>query len=70
MAKRRSARADKTKKAAAHGFEKWHKVEEAKMSRGTIPCKLEDSPMYEAMKRTPHMVLCFLLNVLQRLVAE
>ena len=70
MAKRRSARADKTKKAAAHGFEKWYKVEEAKMNRGTIPCKLEDSPLYEAMKRTPHMLLCFLLNVLQRLVAE
>ena len=70
MAKRRSARADKTKKAAAHGFEKWYKVEEAKMNRGTIPCKLEDSPLYEDMKRTPHMLLYFLLNVLQRLVAE
>ena len=70
MAKRRSARADKTKKAAAHGFEKWYKEEEGKMIWGTIPCKLEDSPLYEAMQRTPHMVLCFLLNVLQRLLAE
>ena len=70
MAKRRSARADKTKKAAAHGFEKWYKVEEAKMNRGTIPCKFEDSRLYEAMKRTPHMLLCFLLKVLQRLVVE
>ena len=70
MAKRRSARADKTKKAAAHGFEKWYKEEEGKMNRGTIPCKLEDSPLYEDMKRTPHMLLYFLLNVLQRLVDQ
>ena len=70
MAKRRSARADKTKKAAAHGFEKWYKEEEGKMIWGTNPCTLEDSPLYEAMQCTPHMVLCFLLNAVQRLVAE
>ena len=70
MTKRRSARADKTRKAAAHGFEKWYKAEEDKMIWGTIPCTLEDSPLYEAMQCTPHMVLCFLLNAVQRLVAE
>ena len=57
MTKRRSARADKTKKAAAHGFEKWYKAEEGKMVWGTIPSTLEDSPLYEAMQCTPHMVL-------------
>ena len=40
------------------------------MNRGCIHCNLEDSLLYADMKRTPHMLLYFLLNVLQRLVDE
>ena len=66
----RAVRADKNKKAAAHRFKKWYKVEEANMNRGCIHCKFEDSQLYKDMNRTPHMLLYFLVNVLQRLVDE
>ena len=66
----RAVRAGKNKKAAAHRFKKWYKGEEANMNRGCIHCNLEDSPLYADMNRTPHMLLYFLLNVLQRLVEE
>ena len=57
MTKRRSAPAGTTQKAAAHGFEQWYKAEEGNMVSGTIPCTFEDSPLYEGMQCTPHMVL-------------
>ena len=60
--------ADKMKRAAEHRFKIWYKEGEANMNRGCIHCNLEDSPLYADMKRTPHMLLYFLLNVLQRLV--
>ena len=40
------------------------------MNKRCIQCRLQDSPLYADMKRTPHMLLYFLLNVLQRLVDE
>ena len=66
----RAVRADKTKRAGVHRFKTWYKEEEAKMNRGCIQCRFEDSPLYADMKRTPHMLLYFLVNVLQRLVDE
>ena len=38
------------------------------MNGGCFHCNLQDSPLYADMKCTPHMLLYFLLNVLQRLV--
>ena len=66
----RAVRADKTKRAGVHRFKTWYKGEEANMNRGCIHCRLEDSPLYADMNRTPHMLLYFLVNVLQRLVDE
>ena len=64
----RAVRADKSKRAGVHGFNAWYKEEEAKMNRGCIQCRLEHSPLFEDRNRTPHMLLYFLVNVLQRLV--
>ena len=66
----RPVRADKTKRAGVHRFKTWYKGKEANMNRGCIHCRLEDSPLYADMNRTPHMLLYFLVNVLQRLVDE
>ena len=40
------------------------------MNRGCIQCMLEHAPLFEDRNRTPHMLLYFLVNVLQRLVDE
>ena len=40
------------------------------MNRGCHHCNLEDSQLSEVRTRTPHMLLYFLVNVLQRLVDE
>ena len=66
----RAPRADKTKRAGLHRFNTWYEEEEGKMHKRCIQCRLQDSPLYADMKRTPHMLLYFLLNVLQRLVQE
>ena len=66
----RAVRADKTKRAGVHRFRTWYQGEEANMNRGYLHCKFEDSPLYADMNRTPHMLLYFLVNVLQRLVDE
>ena len=65
-----AVRADKMKRAAEHRFKIWYKERKASMNGGCFHCNLQDSPLYADMKRTPHMLLYFLLNVLQRLVAE
>ena len=67
----RAARADKTKRAGVHRFNAWYKEEEDKMNRGCIQCRLEQcKPLFEDRNRTPHMLLYFLVSVLQRLVDE
>ena len=40
------------------------------MNRGCHHCNLEDSPLSEVRTRTPHKLLYFLLNVLQRFVDQ
>ena len=63
-------RADKNKSAAEHRFQKWYDEEESNMNRGCHHCNLEAAPLSEVRIRTPHMLLYFLVNVLQRLVDE
>ena len=63
-----AVRPDKTKRAAAHRFNKSYDEEKASRNGGCIQCNVHDSVVCADMKRTPHMLLYFLLNVLQRLV--
>ena len=65
-----AVRPDKTKRAAAHRFKIWYKEGKASMNCGCFHCNVQDSPQYADMKRTPHKLLYFLLNVLQRLVDQ
>ena len=63
-------RADKNKRAAEHRFKKLYDGEESNMNRGGYHCNLKDSQLSEVRIRTPHMLLYFLVNVLQRLADE
>ena len=65
-----AVRPDKTKRAAAHRFKMWYKEGKASTNEACYHCHLQDSPLYADMKRTPHKLLYFLLNVLQRLVDQ
>ena len=63
-------RLGKNRRAAKHCFNKWYDEGKASINGGCIQCNVQDSPLYADMKRTPHRLLYFLLNVLQRLVDE
>ena len=63
-------RADKNKRAAEHQFTKWYGGEVWSMNRRWYRCNFEDSQSSDDRKRSPHNLLYFLLNVLQRLVDE
>ena len=63
-----AVRPGKNRRAAKHCFNKWYDEGKANRNGGCIQCNVQDSVLCAHMKRTPHMLLYFLLNVLQRLV--
>ena len=63
-----AVRPGKNRRAARHCFNKWYDEGKASRNGGCIQCNVRDSALHADMNRTPHMLLHFLLNALQRLV--
>ena len=66
----RAVRADKQARAALDHFMRWYVFGVTYMHGGLYHCTLQDSPLSEARKRTPHSLLYFLMLLLQRLVDQ
>ena len=65
-----AVRADKQARAALHHFRKWYADAVDNMTFGWYRCQLEDSPLSEARRLTPHALLYFLVVLLQRLLQQ
>ena len=63
-------RSDKQARAALHHFNKWYADAVENMTFGWYRCQLEDSPLSEARRLTPHALLYFLVVLLHRLLEQ
>ena len=66
----RVVRADKQARAAKDHFVRWYVNGVTYLHRGLCQMTLQDSPLSEARKRTPHSLLYFQMLLLQRLVDQ